>query len=119
MAYNVKSITTNEITLDRKLVTAVAVGDKVVKSTLILTNDQDSCSGANYYSAKIVSADIHCNPIVIIAHKIQVTSGLNLAFGVSDYSNMGFQATPMALTRKDAGYDQYVEHGKSKVILIT
>lgn len=119
MAYNVKSITTDKITLDRKLVTAIAIGDKVVKSTLILTNDQDSCSGANYYSAKIVSADIQCNPIVIIAHKIQVTSGLNLAFGVSDYSNMGFQATPMALTRKDAGYADYVKHGKSKVVLIT
>ena len=32
---------------------------------------------------------------------------------------MNFQATPMALTRKDAGYADYVKHGKSKVILIT
>lgn len=119
LAYKIKAITTNAITLDRKTVAAVAVGDKVVKSTLIMSNDQDSCSGANYYSAKIVSADVNCNPIVIVAPKIQITSGLNLTFGVSDYASMGFQATPMALTRKDAGYDLYVEQGKSKVFLIT
>ena len=119
LAYSIKSIATKVITLDRKTVAAVAVGDKVVKSNLILTNDPNSCSGANYFSAKIVSADVNCNPIVIIAPKIQITSGLNLTFGVSDYSNMGFQATPMALTRKDLGYDFYVQHGKSKVVLIT
>ena len=119
LAYKIKSIAANVITLDRPLVSAVAVGDKVVKSTLIMTNDIESCSGANYYSAKIVSADVNCNPIVIIAPKVQITSGLNLTFGVSDYSNMNFQATPMALTRKDAGYDWYVAQGKSKVVLIT
>ena len=119
LAYKIKSIATNVITLDRPLVSAVAVGDKAVKSTLIMTNDIESCSGANYYSAKIVSADVNCNPIVIIAPKVQITSGLNLTFGVSDYSNMNFQATPMALTRKDAGYDWYVAQGKSKVVLIT
>ena len=119
LAYKIKSIAANVITLDRPLVSAVAVGDKAVKSTLIMTNDIESCSGANYYSAKIVSADVNCNPIVIIAPKVQITSGLNLTFGVSDYSNMNFQATPMALTRKDAGYDWYVAQGKSKVVLIT
>lgn len=119
LAYKIQSIYANVITLDRPLVSAVAVGDKAVKSTLIMTNDIESCSGANYYSAKIVSADVNCNPIVIIAPKVQITSGLNLTFGVSDYSNMNFQATPMALTRKDAGYDWYVTQGKSKVVLIT
>lgn len=119
LAYKIKSIAANVITLDRPLVSAVAVGDKAVKSTLIMTNDIESCSGANYYSAKIVSADVNCNPIVIIAPKVQITSGLNLTFGVSDYSNMNFQATPMALTRKDAGYNWYVAQGKSKVVLIT
>ena len=119
LAYKIKSIAANVITLDRPLVSAVAVGDKAVKSTLIMTNDIESCSGANYYSAKIVSADVNCNPIVIIAPKVQITSGLNLTFGVSDYSNMNFQATPMALTRKDAGYEWYVAQGKSKVVLIT
>ena len=119
LAYKIKSVAANVLTLDRPTVAAVAIGDKVVKSTLIRTNGQDNCSGANYYSAKIVSADIHCNPIVIVAPKIQITSGLNLTFGVSDYASMGFQATPMALTRKDLGYDLYVEHGKSKVFLIT
>ncbi|QHJ78645.1 MAG: hypothetical protein [Caudoviricetes sp.] len=119
LAYKIKSIANNAVTLDRKLVSPVAVGDKVVKSTLIMTNDPDSCSGANYYSAKIVSADVNCNPIVIIVPKIQITSGLNLTFGVSDYANMGFQATPMALTRKDAGYDWYAQQGKSKVVFIT
>lgn len=119
LAYKIKTLALNVITLDRKLVAAVAVGDKIVKSTLIMTNDQASCSGANYYSAKIVSADVNCNPIVIVAPKIQITSGLNLTFGVSDYASMGFQATPMALTRKDAGYDLYVEQGRSKVFLIT
>ena len=119
LAYKIKSIAANVITLDRPLVSAVAVGDKAVKSTLIMTNDIKSCSGANYYSAKIVSADVNCNPIVIIAPKVQITSGLNLTFGVSDYSNMNFQATPMALTRKDAGYEWYVAQGKSKVVLIT
>lgn len=119
LAYKIKTVAVNVITLDRPTVAPVAVGDKVVKSTLILTNDQESCSGANYYSAKIVSADVNCNPIVIVAPKIQITSGLNLTFGVSDYASMGFQATPMALTRKDLGYDLYVQQGKSKVFLIT
>lgn len=119
LAYKIKSIAANVITLDRKTVAPIAIGDKIIKSTLILTNDQDSCSGANYYSAKIVSADVNCNPIVIVAPKIQITSGLNLTFGVSDYASMGFQATPMALTRKDLGYDLYAQQGKSKVFLIT
>lgn len=119
LAYKVQAVANNVITLDRKLVSAVAINDKVVKSTLILTNDVESCSGSNYYSAKIVSADVNCNPIVIIVPKIQITSGLNLTFGVSDYANMSFQATPMALGRKDAGYQWYAEQGKSKVVFIT
>mgnify|MGYP003599200495 CR=1 FL=1 len=119
MAYQVESIAAEVITLDRALVAPVAVGDKLVKSTLIQTNDPNSCSGANYYSAKIVSADVNCNPIVLIIPKIQITSGLNLNFGVSDYSNMAFQGTPMASTRQDASYDLYKAHGQSKVFLIT
>ena len=71
------------------------------------------------YPAKIVSADVNCNPIVLIIPKIQITSGLNLNFGVSDYSNMAFQGTPMASTRQDATYDLYKAHGQSKVFLIT
>lgn len=119
LAYQVKNVTTNKITLDRKLVAPVAIGDKLVKSTLILTNDDESCSGVTYHSAKIVSADVHCNPIVILIPKIQITSGLNLNFGVSDYSNMAFQGTPMASTRRDASYNLYRQYNKSKVILIT
>ena len=119
LAYKIESIATNVLTLDRDLVTAVAIGDELVKSTLINTNNPESCSGAEYFSAKIVSADVNCNPIVVIAPKVQVTSGLNLAFGVTDYSNIAFQLMAMALTRKDAGYDLYVEHGKSKVFLLT
>lgn len=119
LAYQVKSVALNVITLDRPLVAPVVIGDKLVKSVLIQTNDPNSCSGANYYSAKIVSADVNCNPIVLIIPKIQITSGLNLNFGVSDYSNMAFQGTPMASTRQDASYDLYKAHGESKVFLIT
>lgn len=119
LAYKIKTVAEKVLTLDRPLVAAVAIGDKVVKSTLINTNDADSCSGANYFSAKVVSADVHCNPIILVAPKIQITSGLNLTFGVADYANMQFQATAMALTRKDAGYDLYVEHEKSKLFMIT
>lgn len=119
LAYKVESIATNVITLDRDLIAPVAVGDELVKSTLINTNNPESCSGAEYFSAKIVSADVNCNPIVVIVPKVQITSGLNLAFGVADYANMAYQLTAMALTKKDAGYDLYVEHGKSKVFLLT
>ena len=119
LAYQVESVATNVITLDRPLVAPVVVGDKLVKSVLIQTNDPDTCSGANYYSAKIVSADVNCNPIVLIVPKLQITSGLNLTFGVSDYSNMAFQGTPMASTRQDASYDLYKKHGESKVFLLT
>lgn len=119
LAYKIESIATNVLTLDRDLVSPVAVGDELVKSTLINTNNPDSCSGAEYFSAKITSADVHCNPIVVIIPKVQVTSGLNLAFGSTDYSNIAYQLMAMALTKKDAGYDLYVEHGKSKVFLLT
>ena len=119
LAYKIESIATNVITLDRDLVAPVAVGDEVIKSTLINTNDPQSCSGAQYFSAKIVSSDVNCNPIVIIAPKVQVTSGLNLAFGSTDYSSIAYQLTAMALTKKDAGYDQYIAHGKSKVFMLT
>ena len=119
LAYKIESIATNIVTLDRDLVAPVAIGDEVVKSTLINTNNPASCSGAEYFSAKIVSADVHCNPIVVIAPKIQVTSGLNLAFGVSDYATISYQLTAMALTKKDLGYDLYTAHGKSKVFLLT
>ena len=96
LAYQVESVATNVITLDRPLVAPVVIGDKLVKSVLIQTNDSESCSGASYYSAKIVSADVNCNPIVLVIPKLQITSGLNLTFGVSDYSNMAFQGTPIA-----------------------
>lgn len=119
LAYKVKTVAAGVITFDRDLVVAVAVGDELIKSTLINTNDPDVCSGVSYYSAKIVSADVNCNPIVLVAPKVQITSGLNLAFGTADYSNMAYQLTPMALTRQDAGFDLYRAHGKSKVFLIT
>ena len=121
LAYQVESvdIQTKKITLDRALVAPVALGDKVIKSTLIKTNDPEVCSGVQYHSAKIVSADVNCNPIVLIVPKIQVTSGLNLNFGVSDYSNMAFQGTPMASARTDASYELFVKFGRSKVALIT
>ena len=119
LAYRVLTVAAGVLTFDRDLVVAVAVNDEVVKSTLINTNNPDVCSGVSYFSAKIVSADVSCNPIVLIAPKIQVTSGLNLAFGSADYSNIAYQLTPMALTRQDLGYDLYRAHGKSKVFLIT
>lgn len=119
LAYQVEAILAEKITLDRALISPVAVGDKLVKSVLIKTNDANSCSGAVYYSAKIVSADVNCNPIVIIVPKLQITSGLNLNFGVSDYSNMAFQGTPMASTRLDASYELYKKYDDSKVFLIT
>lgn len=119
LAYKIDSLATNVLTLDRDLVAPVAIGDELVKSTLINTNNPDSCSGAEYFSAKIVSSDVNCNPIIMIAPKVQVTSGLNLAFGATDYANIAYQLTAMALTKKDAGYDLYVEHGKSKVFMLT
>ena len=114
LAYQVETVAANKITLDRPLVAPVVIGDKLVKSVLIQTNDTESCSGANYYSA-----DVNCNPIVLIIPKLQITSGLNLTFGVSDYSNMAFQGTPMASTRRDASYALYKKHGDSKVFLLT
>lgn len=119
LAYNVLEVTGSLVTFDRPLVAPVAVNDRLVKSSLILTNDEESCSGVTYHSAKIVSADVECNPIVLIIPKLQITSGLNLNFGVSDYSNMAFQATPMASVRSDASYQLYRQHGQSKVILLT
>lgn len=119
LAYQVESVALNVITLDRPLVAPVVIGDKLVKSVLIQTNDPEACSGASYYSAKIVSADVNCNPIVLVIPKLQITSGLNLTFGVSDYSNMAFQGTPMASTRQDVSYDLYKKHGQSKVFLLT
>jgi len=119
LAYKIDAISTNTITLDRDLVAPVAVGDELIKSTLINTNNPNSCSGAEYFSAKIVSADVNCNPIVVIVPKVQITSGLNLAFGATDYANIAYQMKAMALTKKDAGYDLYVQHGKSKVFLLT
>ena len=121
LAYQVESVdvATKVITLDRQLIAPIAVNDTMVKSTLIQTNDPNTCSGAQYFSGKIVSADVNCNPIVLIIPKLQITSGLNLAFGVSDYSNMAFQATPLASTRKDASYELYKNNGESKVFLFT
>lgn len=121
LAYQVESVdsATKVITLDRPLIAPVATSDALVKSTLIQTNDPNTCSGAQYYSGKIVSADVNCNPIVLIIPKMQITSGLNLTFGVSDYSNMAFQATPMASTRKDASYEMYKNNAESKVFLFT
>lgn len=119
LAYKIEAIATNVVTLDRDLVAPVAVGDEIVKSTLINTNDPTSCSGAKYFSAKIVSSDVNCNPIILIAPKVQVTSGMNLAFGSTDYANIAYQLTAMALTKQDAGYEEYVAHGKSKVYMLT
>ena len=119
LAYKIEAIATNVVTLDRDLVSPVAVGDEIVKSTLINTNDPTSCSGAKYFSAKIVSSDVNCNPIILIAPKVQVTSGMNLAFGSTDYANIAYQLIAMALTKQDAGYEEYVAHGKSKVYMLT
>ena len=119
LAYKIETLATNTVTLDRKLVVAVAENDELVLSTLINTNDPESCTGATYFSAKIVSATTGCDPIVMIAPKVQVTSGLNLSFGVADYSNMAFQVTVMDMIRSDAGYEDYRQHGKSKLWLVT
>lgn len=118
MAYRATAVATNTITLDRDLVSAIAVGDVVFKASIIRTNP-DSCSGATYFSGKIVSAKSNCEPVVIWIPKIQVTSGLQLQFGVSDYSSIPFTLEALAPLPTDAGYADYLANGSSKVIMLT
>lgn len=116
LAYQIVSIATNTLTLDRNLVAPIAIGDVIVKSQMIETNPTN-CSGATYLSAKIVSGKSNCDPIVIWIPKVQVTSGLSLTFGTSDYSSIPYTMRAMALVRTDPGYADFVKHKRSKVLI--
>lgn len=116
LVYQITAIASLVITLDRDLVAPVAVGDVLVKSQLIETNPTN-CSGATYLSAKIVSGKSNCDPIVILIPKVQVTSGLQLNFGTSDYSSIPYTMRALALTRRDPGYAEYIQHNRSKVLI--
>lgn len=116
MAYQVKTITTNTLGLDRPLVSPVVMGDKLHKSTLIYTSE---LNGTKYYSAKIISEDSEGRPMTFIVPKLMISSGLNVNFGSGDYSNMAFSAMPMACIPTDASYALYLANQRSKLFLFT
>lgn len=116
LVYKILTLAAMVITLDRPLVSPLAVGDTVVKTKIIETNPTN-CSGATYLSAKIVSAKSNCEPIVIWIPKVQVTSGLQLTFGASDYSSIPYTMRALTPTRTDAGYADFITHKRSKVII--
>lgn len=104
------------VTLDRPLVGDIAVGDQFAKSMLISTQNA-SCNGATYLSGKIVSKLNNCEPIVIWLPKVQVTSGLSLNFGASDYSSIPYTLETLALTSSDAGYADWLAMGEDELLL--
>ena len=116
LVYQIQSIASLVVTLDRPLVADVATGDKFTKSLLINTGNS-SCSGATYLSGKIVSKLDNCEPIVIWLPKIQITSGLALNFGNSDYSSIPYELTTLALTPSDAGYADWLALGEQELVM--
>ena len=121
LAYKITAVATNTITLDRDLVEAFPAGSKVYKSVLIKSSDSfnDSCSGAVYMSAKIVSQKQNCEPIILTAEKVRVSSGLSLSFGSSDFSNIPYELTLMELTPRDTGYDDWIAAGGNQYEILT
>lgn len=118
MVFKITAIAALVLTLDRDLTVAVAIGDYVSKTSIIQTNPTN-CSGATYMSGKIVTTKTNCDPIVIWLPKIQVTSGLNLTFGSSDYSSIPYTLQTLSLTPSDAGYADYLAFDESEVIFAT
>lgn len=121
LAYEVTAVSGTTITLDRDLVEAFPSGSKVYKSVLIRSAgaSANSCSGATYMSAKIVSAKQNCAPIVILAQKVRISSGFSLSFGTSDFSNIPYELKTMALTPDDVGYAQWIAEGGNEYDIYT
>lgn len=121
LAYRITALAANVATLDRDLVEVLPTGSEVFKSTIINSNEggNNTCNGASYMSAKVVSQMANCKPIILYFPKVQITSGLNLSFGASDYSNMPYELTSYALVPTDPGYDDYLENGENDMIVLT
>lgn len=118
LVYQITGIALLVITLDRPLVSNIATGDTFSKSVLINTNNA-SCNGTTYLSGKIVSMLDNCTPIVIWLPKVQITSGLALNFGNSDYSSIPYELTTLALTPSDAGYADWLALNEQEVVFAT
>lgn len=117
LIYKVESKATNTLTLDRPLVKAVAAGATVYTMESITPSLTDNCGGAKYMSAKVVSSQPNCDPIIILIPKIQVVSGLNIQFGVGDYSSQNFEFVVMDLLPSDEGYNWAVANGNGRPII--
>ncbi len=115
LVFQIEAITGVSITLDRPTVVAFVQGATVFKLHALRSNT-NSCTGASYYSAKIVSQTVGCDPIIILLPKIQITSGLNMNFGADNFMVSSMEFKSMASIRSDASYADYVEFGGSKFI---
>lgn len=115
LIFKIEAITANSITLDRPTVAAFVQGAVVYKLNA-LRSASESCTGSNYYSCKIVSQTVGCEPIIIVLPKIQITSGLNLNFGASDFMMTPLEFKTLASLPTDASYELYAEHGNSEFI---
>lgn len=121
LAYKITAVSGTTVTLDRPLIEAVPSGSKVYKSVLIKSSgsSENNCSGAIYMSAKIVSQKQNCEPIILLAEKVRVSSGLSLSFGVADFSNIPYELTVMALTPSDNGYSDWLAEGENDFTILT
>lgn len=117
LLYKVESKATNTLTLDRSLVKAVPTGATVYTLAAITPSIEANCSGAHYMSAKIVSSQPNCDPIIILVPKLQITSGLNIQFGVGDFSAQNFEISAMDLLPNEDGYDWVMANGQGRQII--
>jgi hypothetical protein len=115
MIYRIESITANSVTLDRPTVLAYASGAKVHVVESIQADDV-SCNGATYLSAKIMTHAADCTPFLILAAKVQITSGINLKLGADGYASTPIEITVLTPSRQDASYDMYVDFLKGKEV---
>ena len=115
LVFQIEAIAAMQITLDRPTVTSFAQGATVYKLNALRSNT-DSCTGANYFSAKIVSQNVGCDPIVIWLPKIQITSGLTLNFGADNFMASPMEFKTLASVRGDASYADYADNGFSEFI---
>lgn len=115
LVFQIEAIAAMQITLDRPTVTSFAQGATVYKLNALRSNT-NSCTGANYFSAKIVSQNVGCDPIIIWLPKIQITSGLTLNFGADNFMTSPMEFKTLASVRGDASYEDYADNGFSEFI---
>lgn len=103
------SKSTDTLTLDSGLPVAVAVGSIVRKMNIVGLGQK---ADLPFLSAKIVGSLANGDEVTLLLPKVQITSGISLAFKTDNFDNIPFELTVFDLVASDTNYAYFQSIGQ-------